>query len=145
MTKHIEIQVANDEVKFIDIELFDALSGWEMQRRFVEFAASRDGHYRRAYTLEVLRYAKVRNGDKHIPLTTDALINNHLQTWQNVEAVFEGVLLANGIDPKTHANNPDYWVQAGAEMAIAFAAEAVKLIGPAIVAIDQSKEAPAQE
>lgn len=145
MTKSIEIQVSGDQTKIIEIELFDALVGWEMQRRFVEFAASRDGQYRRAYTLEVLRYAKVRNGDKQIPLTTDALIDNHLQSWQNVEKVFQGILLANGIDPKTHANNPDYWVQAGAEMAIAFVAEAIKLMGPALVAIDQSKEAQPKE
>jgi len=145
VTKSIEIQVSGDQTKIIEIELFDALVGWEMQRRFVEFAASRDGQYRRAYTLEVLRYAKVRNGDKQIPLTTDALIDNHLQSWQNVEKVFQGILLANGIDPKTHANNPDYWVQAGAEMAIAFVAEAIKLMGPALVAIDQSKEAQPKE
>lgn len=145
MNKQIEIQVSGDQTKIIDIDLFDALTGWEMQRRFLEFAASRDGQYRRAYTLEVLRYAKVRNGDKQIPLTTDALIDNHLQSWQNVEAVFQGVLLANGIDPKTHANKPDYWVDAGAEMAIAFVAEAIKLMGPALVAIDQSKESQPKE
>jgi hypothetical protein len=119
-------------IKQVKIIPFSALDGWDMQRKFIEFAASTDKDLRREYTFAVLAYAKVMTkDDREIPLTTGALIDNHLQTWQNVEGVFEAVLLANGIDPKTHADRPHYWQQAGAEMAIAFIAEATKLMGPA--------------
>jgi len=78
------------------------------------------------------------SGGMEIPLTTDALIDNHLQTWENIKAVFEEVLRLNGIDPKTHADKTHYWANAGAEMALAFIAEASKLMGPAMEAFDRA-------
>lgn len=133
----LEITNSSGQKRQIKIELFPALDGWEIQQRFIDFAASGDRDFRRAFTLEVLKYAKVVNGEQDIPLTTDALIDNHLQSWQNVQAVFEEVLMHNGIDPKTHADKPHYWADAGAEMAIAFIAEATKLMGPALAMTGQ--------
>ncbi len=132
------ITVPSGEKKYIKIALFAALDGWDIQAKFVEFAASTDRQLRREFTLEILSYAKVISGEMEIPLTTDALIDNHLQTWQNIEALFEEVLSLNGIDPKTHADKTHYWANAGAEMALAFIAEASKLMGPAMEAFDRA-------
>lgn len=126
------------EKKSIKISMFAALDGWDIQAKFVEFAASTDRQVRREFTLEVLSYAKAMSGDMEIPLITDALIDNHLQTWPNIESVFEEVLRINGINPKTHADKTHYWANAGAEMALAFIAEASNLIGPAMAAYDRA-------
>ncbi|QJB23264.1 hypothetical protein billy_76 [Pseudomonas phage billy] len=130
----LEINLPDGRQTRVQIEAWSALDGWELQRRFVEFAVSKDADFRHAFTMEILSYAKVilGNDDSEIPLTTAAVINNHLGNWKNVEFVFDSVLKHNGIDPTTHADRPDYWEQAGSQMAIAFLAEASKLIGPAM-------------
>lgn len=137
----LEINV-NGQIKAIKTDLFAALDGWDMQRRFVEFAASTDPDVRRKYTMDVLAYAKVVAADGHeIPLSTPALIDNHLGTWQNLQTVFDEVLARNGINPNEHANKSHFWAKAGEEMAIAFIAEASKLIGPAMeMMAEQNKQ-----
>jgi hypothetical protein len=135
---NIELHTPDGTQKDIFIGKFPAMDGWEIQQRFIEFAASSDKDFRRAYTLEVLTYAKVvQSADRMLPLTTDALIENHLGSWQNVQRVFEEVLLQNGIDPKTHADQPHYWAKAGNEMATAFIAEVSVLLGPAFQMIQK--------
>lgn len=132
------VTLPNGEIKNVDISLFAALDGWDIQAKFLEFAATTDRQIRRAFTLEVLSYARIIIGELSIPLTTDALIDNHLQTWQNIESVFHEILVLNGIDPKTHADKTHYWADAGAEMAVSFIAEAAKLMGPAMESFDRS-------
>ena len=128
---NIQITTPKGEAKDIAIRQMPALDGWEIQAKFLEFAASSDGDFRRNYTLEVLKYADVVNGERALPIATAALIENHLGSWQNVEKVFEEVLMQNGIDPKTHANKPHFWANAGVEMATSFIAEVAVLLGPA--------------
>lgn len=140
----IEIISASGEAKNIVISHFGALVGWDMQRKFIEFAASRDPVLRREFTMEVLSYAKVVFSGRELPLSTDALIDNHLEKWTNIQLVFEAVLEFNGIDPKTHANNPQFWSNAGAEMAVAFIAECTKLMGPAFEVVAKSALPPEQ-
>ena len=118
--------------KLVIVETFPALVGWDMQRRFVEFAASTDPKIRLQYTMDVLSYAKVLVGENEIPLSTNSLIDNHLESWENIKTVFEEVLRTNGINPETHANQPNYWTEVGAQMAMAFCAECVKLFGPVL-------------
>lgn len=136
----LEIKLPSGEIRTILIENFTALEGWEIQQRFIEFASSTSPEFRRQFTFQVLERAKVKVGSNEVPLKTGALIDNHLQSWQNIKEVFEAVLLKNGIDPKTHADNPNYWSEAGAEMAISFIAEAAKLMGPALHTLNQIKE-----
>lgn len=119
-------------IKEVRLTKFDALDGWELQNEFIHFAASRDGTFRKAYTLKILAYAVIVNGEQEIPLKTSALIDNHLQTWQNVQAVFDEILNQNGIDPMKHADRPDYWAQVGVEMASSFIAACNDLIKPAL-------------
>jgi hypothetical protein len=137
---NIEITTPTGDIKTIAIGLFPALEGWDIQQRFLEFAATNDKDVRTAYTLEVLTYANVvQTADRTLPLTTAALIDNHLGSWQNVKRVFEEVLIQNGIDPKTHADQPHYWSNAGNEMATAFIAEVSILLGPAFSQIQGVK------
>ena len=134
--KIIEVTTESGPVQ-VRINAFAALTGWDIQRRYITFAASdakNDQDFRRDFTLEILSYAKVLKDDREIPLSTGALIDNHLQSWQNVETVFKEILLHNGIDPETHADRTNYWAKAGGEMAIAFIAECSKMLGPAFEA-----------
>jgi hypothetical protein len=128
----MEIKIPGGLSRYIDILPFPALEGWDIQREFFDFAASTDTAFRRRYVLRVLQFAKVNIGDSVLPLSTDAVIDNHLGTWHNVELVFSAVLLANGIDPKTHADTPGYWEKVGGEMAVAFMARVGELIEPAL-------------
>lgn len=128
MITTIETDEGNIAVR---IEKFAALDGWDIQRRFIEFAESPDKDFRRAFTLEVLSYAVVIKGDQEIPLSTDALIDNHLEKWENVQALFEKILLANGIDPKSHASRPEYWERVGNQIGVAFVEYCVKTLSPA--------------
>lgn len=130
---NIEIEMPGDGGKrVVEIHQIPALDGWDIQQRFVEFAASHDKAFRRAYTLEVLAYATAINKGARIDLKTSGVIDNHLGSWQNVERVFEAVLQHNGIDPKTHADRPVFWEKAGAEMATSFVAEVWRIMGPTI-------------
>jgi hypothetical protein len=129
----IEVVTPTGQIKSISLEHFPPMDGWEIQNNFVRFAASTDKDFRRAYTMEILSYAKVMlDNDKTLPLTTNALIDNHLCDWKNVQIVFEETLRYNGIEPTSHANKSAFWSEAGAEMAISFIAEASKLMGPAL-------------
>lgn len=124
-------------VKLLDI---DALDCWEIQRGYVDFCMTDDPKFRREFTMAVLQYAVVVLDEIELPLKTDALVNNHLRTWNNLKEVFEGVLIKNGIDPETHAQKPNYWQNAGAEMAVSFIAEASKLMAPAIAMVSKKAE-----
>ncbi len=131
MEHSIEIIVDNKN-KTINIYKFPAMDGWDLQQRFIEFVASKNSLERRQFTLDVLTYAKVKIGSNELPLSTDALIDNHLQTWENIKKVFEEILMYNGIDPAHHSEIDlrKYWSRAGEEMATSFLAEISVLIGP---------------
>ena len=130
----MEIQTSTGRRDII-IRHFPAFEGYEIQHRFLEFAAATDSAMRRAYLMDVLAYASVSlNGAEPIPLTTAALVDNHLESWQNISKVFEEILRLNGIDPEEHANKPRFWAQAGEQMAIAFLAQCTTMIGPAMEA-----------
>lgn len=132
MFKLIDITDNKGAIKTIKIGRFKAMDGWELQSRFVSFAASTDKDFRRAFTMEILAYASIIDSAGEIPLITDAVVDNHLQRWENVREVFEAILTENGIDPATHANNPSYWAEAGNQMAMAFLAACSELVEPAM-------------
>jgi hypothetical protein len=135
----IEISMPGDgKLKQIEIGRFPALDGWEIQAKFIDFAASHDKDYRRAYVLDVLSYCTVKPAD--IPLKTPQIVDNHLGGWENVQAVFEAALRHNGIDPEKHADKPHFWQAAGAEMATSFIAECTRVLGPALDFFSKAKE-----
>ena len=118
----VELDTPRAGRKVIAIEKFAAMDGWDIQARFSRFAASTSAELRRDFTLEVLRYAKVvQSNGGTLPLTTDALISNHIGSWENIKLLFEEILSYNGIDPQKHAwTRQHYWVFAGSEMAAGF-------------------------
>jgi hypothetical protein len=134
----ITIKRRDGTIRNIRIDFFKALDGWNISQEFLTFAASLDKEYRKQFTLGILKYATLINdGGVELPLITEALIDNHLQSWENVQIVFEAVLLENGIDAQTHADKPAFWHNAGAEMAVSFIAEASKLFGPAMKILEE--------
>ncbi|QEG09511.1 hypothetical protein TROPICALSUN_32 [Erwinia phage vB_EamM_TropicalSun] len=124
------IITVNGKNKEIEIGKFAALEGWDLQRQYTEFLATRDTNERINYTMLILSHASVVIGDERVKLKTSALVDNHLVDWRNVEAVFKAVLIENGIDPERHAERPDYWSNVGGEIASSFIAQAVQMIGP---------------
>jgi hypothetical protein len=128
----LPIDLENGEQRHIALSRFAAMDGWDIQHRYLEFVSTNDKQIRRSYTLEVLSYASVIIGDARLPISTGAVVESHLQSWEAVDKVFRAVLLHNGIDPDTHADRPGYWESVGGELAVAFIAQATKLIGPAL-------------
>lgn len=135
----MKITLLNGDTKDVKLSRFPAMAGWELQRRYVEFVLTKDAAFRQGFTLEILSYASVRIGESDQALSTSALVENHLQKWENIRDVFEGVLALNGIDPANHAEKEHYWSYAGAELAESFIANTTKLIGP-LLELQMSKE-----
>lgn len=126
------IELKDGTKREIIISKMGAMEGWEIQRRFIEFAMSKDSQFRVEFTMEVLSFAKVKQLDSEtlLPLATGAVIENHLQDWTNIEKVFNAVLIENDINPSTHAEKEHYWAQAGGELAAAFLQQTINLLGP---------------
>jgi hypothetical protein len=137
---NIEIITPDGVHKDIAINKFPAMEGWDIQANFRRFAASDDKEFRKAYTMEILGYAEVVIGPTtKMPFKTAAVIENHLGSWQNIERVFNEVMMQNGIDPKTHADTPHYWDKVGEQIAIAIVAKCSELVGPALEAMNKTE------
>lgn len=119
----VQIVTPTGDVKTLQLFRFSALDGWNIQSRFREFAASHDSAVRKRYVLDVLQYCKVIIQDRELPLTTSALIDNHLGSAANIQDVFEEILKLNEIDPETHGREPSFWEKAGEEIAASFVTE----------------------
>lgn len=114
--KAIDIKLRDGSTRAIRISHFPAHDGWEIENKLIRFAASDDAAYRKAYTMRVLSYATVLVGDNEFPFATDDIVDNHLQSWENVKLVFEEVLRYNGIEPKTHVIEFQNWDMVGAKI-----------------------------
>ena len=112
-------------VKKIDIRHFSALDGWDIHTHFTRFADSKDRKDRRQYVFRILSYARIITDKKgvEIPLSTGALVDNHLYTAENVGKVFEAVLAYNGITPEQSAQLSDYKNVCANDMATSFLTE----------------------
>ncbi len=77
----------------VQVEAWSALDGWELQRRFVEFAVRKDADFRRAFTMEILSYARSFSVTM-IPNSVDYCCGHQQSSgsWKNVEFVFDLVL-----------------------------------------------------
>jgi len=111
----LPLDLENGEQRMIGLSRFPAMDGWDIQHRYLEFISTTDKQIRRAYTLEVLSYAHVIIGETHLPISTSAVVESHLQSWSAVDKIFRAVLMHNGIDPDTHADRPGYWESVGGE------------------------------
>ncbi len=113
----LETQTGKKQIRFLK---FPALEGWDIQDRFAAFANSTDATTRRAYVLRVLGFVRVLIGQHELPLSTAALIENHLCTAENIGIVFAATLAFNNIDVNAAANRSDYVTAIGNEIATSF-------------------------
>jgi hypothetical protein len=123
--------------KTIELKRFSALDGWDIHTHFTRFADSKSHAERRQYVFRVLSYARVLiAGKNELPLSTGALVDNHLCSAENVGKVFEAVLQFNGIDPKQSAQVSDYRNAIANAMATSFLTQCMGAIN-AFVAMTQ--------
>lgn len=119
------------------IDRFPALEGYEISRAYRNFAMSKDAAFRRAFVLDVLKYATVGT----VQLDTPEIINNALETWRNVERVFYAALESNDIDRQLEEEKANYWAVAGADLAASFIAASAKLLLPLMQSMEDEKQA----
>jgi hypothetical protein len=111
----------------VALQVFPALAGFELNRRYrTDYRLSHDTKMRTAYAMEVLFHAEV-NGQR---LSSEQQVNAVLETWLNVEKVFQAVLSYNEVDLELAEEKASWCEFAGREISAAFIAEAMRLIGP---------------
>lgn len=116
----IETETGRKLIKFLRIP---AMEGWEIQYSLATFLNSSDPKTRRDYVMRILGYARVMVGSNELPLSTGALIDNHLCSADNVKAVFEGALAFNGISANACAKNKsDFKTSISNDIATSFVA-----------------------
>ncbi|KVU77513.1 hypothetical protein [Burkholderia ubonensis] len=135
-TETMKIQTSTGE-KEVTLHVFPALTGFDLDRRYrVDYVMERESRTKRlAYTLDVLAHAEVAGAR----LDNEQAINAALESWKNVEAVFNAVLKHNEVDLELAEEKARWFEFAGAELAASFVAEAAQLLAPLAQIIDQQK------
>lgn len=127
------VMMKDGSSRSIKLNMFGAMEGWHIKQMYQEVAMSpRDIEYREKFILTVLAKVDVIINQKPMALTTMAMIDNHLQTWENVQEVLDEMLLFNGINPIHYEDHSKYWQQVGADMAISFVAAIQEVLSPAM-------------
>lgn len=120
------VQTSSGE-RTITLHVFPALEGFELDRRYrVDYKLQADRYARREYTLAVLTYASYEDQR----LSTPDAVDEALENWKNVEAVFQAVLAFNGVDLELAEEKARWFEYAGAELAATFIATTTALMGP---------------
>jgi hypothetical protein len=129
----ITISTSQGETKRIKLNKFAAMDGWEIKRQTREYTESTDPKFRNYFTLIVLSYAAILGeGDSFIMLANSDIVNESLESWMNVEIVFDAVLAYNNIDHAFKEERNKQWKFAGEEMAASFLAATSYMMKPAI-------------
>lgn len=119
---------------------FGAMDGWELKHQLKEYTESKDSGFRINFTMAILSYTEVINEDNtSTRLSNPALVNAALESWENLELVFNTVLLHNNIDVKMAIERNKQWIFAGQEMATAFIAATTEYIKPVLEAFNEAK------
>lgn len=120
--------------RVIDLRVFPALEGFELDRRYrMDYKLQADRHVRREFTMAVLAYASY--GEQ--ALVTEEAVDDALETWKNVSAVFYSVLAFNGIDLELAEEKARWFEFAGAELATTFIATTTSLMGPFLSTLEE--------
>lgn len=125
------IEMDRGRVKF-KISHFPPLTGWELLRQYGEYVASNDPAFRTRFTLLVLSHASEVVGDNEMPLNGADVVNTSLDSWDDIETLFNAVLGYNGIRTDPAETDRRRWEVAGEDMAASFLAAVKELIGPAL-------------
>jgi hypothetical protein len=137
----IDILTSEGEVRHIRLTKFAAMNGWDLKRQLREYTESTNPEFRNRFTLIVLSYASlVGEDDSLTQLSSTDVINDILESWMNVEIVFNAILGYNSIDYTFTVERNKQWQFAGEEMAAAFIAASAYLMKPAIEAFGEGKD-----
>jgi hypothetical protein len=117
------------------------MDGWELKRQLREYIESNSPEFRNNFTLIILSYAQLIREDTYTPLSTYEVVNDVLESWMNVEIVFNAVLDYNNIDYDLKVERNNQWHFAGEEMAAAFIAATSYMMQPAIEAFGDGRGA----
>lgn len=129
----------NSGLKRIRILSFPAIEGWDIRNKFASFANSNDADFRKKYVMRVLGYARVAMGQHELPLTTSALIDNHLGNSSNILKVFSAILNANGIVIDDAANKTDPITAKGSEIATSFVSSCMDALNNFVYFMEKAK------
>jgi hypothetical protein len=120
--------------RIVTLNVFPALEGFELDRRYrTDYKVQPDRHVRREYTLAVLSHAECNGAS----LATPDHINASLESWKNVEAVFQAVLNFNGVDLELEEEKARWFEYAGSELAATFIATTTQLMGPFLTTLEE--------
>ncbi|MEM5370277.1 hypothetical protein V4C53_30145 [Paraburkholderia azotifigens] len=146
----LTVQTSKGEVE-VALHVFPAFTGFELNRRYrTDYRAQKITDYRNdkgdinhatvlavrnTFAMNVLSFAEV--GGKH--LNSPQAINDALESWKNVEAVFNAILRHNEVDLQLEEEKARWFEFAGAELAATFIAEAGLLLEPLIKSFDRKE------
>lgn len=116
----------------VTLHQFSALDGWEIKHQYRAFLETTDQAFRMQFTVGVLSHASVRSFGEEMRLSGPQVINDQLESWQNVDAVFHAVLAYNGVRVDPAEVERRRWQVAGEDMAKAFLASVSDLMTPAM-------------
>ena len=128
--------------RIILLSKMDAMSGWECGKNLIFYAQSREdgAAFRKDFTLKVISEASIQDGESFTPLSSESLVNQHLESWLNVELVFNAVLKHNGFDPDLSEEKAKYWDFVGTSISASFLANAMRLMEPLMDAAETNRK-----
>lgn len=137
----MQVTMNDGTFRTINLTYFGAMEGLKIRQLYREVISSpRDTKFLEDFVKNVMGHVTVTVGQKEIPLSTTAMIDNHLQSWTNIETVLNAQLSHNSIVPYFHEEHSSYWNKVGADMAVSFMASVQQLINPALQAMVASGE-----
>jgi hypothetical protein len=131
----ITIETSRGQFK-VTPSYFSAIDGWEMKKQLKFYLESEEDDkgaaLRMKFTMRVLSYANFIDDGKPISLNRVDVVNNSLESWVNVQAVFDAVLKYNGIEPEMAEEVDRQALKVGAMMGQGFWTQCVAMMEPLI-------------
>ena len=130
----ITLETSRGQIKVTPL-YFDAIEGWEIKRQLRFYLESEEDDkgamLRKRFTLRVLAYADVSEGENAVRLNGDN-VNALLENWKNIEATFNHVLSHNGIDAEMSGEVDKQAIKIGVAMGEGFWAQCMAMMNPLI-------------
>ena len=131
----ITLETSRGPIKVIPIH-FDAIEGWEIKKQLKFYLESSEDEkgalLRKRFTLRVLSYAEIIEGNNSFRLNSIDDVNARLENWMNIQAVFNHVLEFNGIEPEMAAEVDAQAAKIGVAMGEGFWAQCLSMMNPLI-------------
>jgi hypothetical protein len=131
----VTLETSRGKIKAFPL-MMDAMEGWEVKRQLRFYRESEDDEkgaaLRKKFTLRVLANVGIVEGDKAIELKDAATVNTVLESWTNINILFNAILDCNGIDPEMQEEIDEQAMKIGAAMGQGFWAQCVNMMQPVI-------------